>query len=69
MPYRDITDQRIDVDRESELHYWAERWRVPVFEIRRAVDRAGPRVSDVQKCLKSFRLASRAGGPVSKGEP
>lgn len=57
---RESVDQlRINVERESDLHYWADRWGVPTFELRRAVDRAGPVIADVQKCLKTFRPGLR----------
>ena len=50
-----ITHTRIDIERDCEVLYWAERWRVPAFEIRRAVDRAGPVLADVERSLKSWR--------------
>ena len=58
-----ITAMRIE--READLHYWAERWGVPTFEIRRAVDRAGPALADVRKCLQTFRPSFRVEETVS----
>jgi hypothetical protein len=49
------TYTRINVERDCDVQYWAERWRVPAFEIRRAVDRAGPLLPDVERSLRSFR--------------
>jgi hypothetical protein len=59
-----ITYTRIDVARDCDVQYWAERWGVPAFEIRRAVDRAGPLLADVERSLTSRRptISARVDG-------
>jgi hypothetical protein len=54
---------RIDAQRESEIAYFAEQWRVPAFEIRRAIDRVGPLLADVERCVKSWRPNRPNGDP------
>jgi hypothetical protein len=44
-------EQHIEIDprRESDLEYWARRLDVPKDELRRAAERAGPRIGDIRQ--------------------
>ena len=42
---------RINPDQDHELSYWSEKLGVSRDELRKAVQAAGPMVSDVQKHL------------------
>lgn len=42
-------DERINVDQEQELGYWAEKLGVSREQLRQAVQAAGPMVKDVQR--------------------
>jgi hypothetical protein len=44
-------DERINVDQEHELGYWAEKLGVSREQLRKAVQVAGPMVKDVQRHL------------------
>jgi hypothetical protein len=44
-------DARINVDQDHELRYWAEKLGVPLDELRKAVQDAGPMVKDVVQHL------------------
>jgi hypothetical protein len=44
-------DARINVDQDHELRYWAEKFGVPLDELRKAVQAAGPMMRDVQRHL------------------
>lgn len=44
-------DRRIDAKSDADLARWAERWKVSKAELRRAIERVGPRVEDVRQHL------------------
>lgn len=44
-------DERINVEQEHELGYWAEKLGVSREQLRKAVQAAGPVVKDVQRHL------------------
>jgi len=44
-------DERINVEQEHELGYWAEKLGVSREQLRKAVQAAGPVVKDVQRQL------------------
>src|SRR5688572_1989846 len=67
MPHR--SDDLSHITRDWELHYWADRWGVPVCEVRRAMDRAGPRVADVARCLNGLRVRQTDGLSAPASDP
>jgi Protein of unknown function (DUF3606) len=44
-------DERINVEQEHELGYWAEKLGVSREQLRRAVQAAGPMVKDIRRHL------------------
>jgi hypothetical protein len=44
-------DQRINVDQDHEVGYWADKLGVSREQLRKAVQAAGPIVKDVQRHL------------------
>jgi hypothetical protein len=44
-------DERINLDQEHELVYWADKLGVSREQLRKAVQAAGPMVKDVQRHL------------------
>jgi hypothetical protein len=44
-------DSRINLDQDHELSYWSERLGISRDELRKAVQDAGPMVTDVQRHL------------------
>ena len=44
-------DERINVEQEHEVGYWAEKLGVSRARLRQAVQAAGPMVKDVQRHL------------------
>jgi hypothetical protein len=44
-------DERINVDQDHEVRYWAEKFGLSSQQLREAVDAAGPMVKDVQRHL------------------
>jgi Protein of unknown function (DUF3606) len=44
-------ERRIDAGSEADLERWARRWKVSKDELRRAIERVGPRVEDVRQYL------------------
>jgi hypothetical protein len=48
-------DQRINVEQDHEVRYWADKFGVSQDEIRAAVKAAGPMVKDVRQRLGANR--------------
>lgn len=46
--------QRIDVEQEQQVGYWAQRLEISPQELKRAVLKAGPMLKDVQRHLSRF---------------
>ena len=44
---------RVNVDQEHEARYWTEKWGVSKEELRSAVARVGPMVSDLERHFKA----------------
>jgi Protein of unknown function (DUF3606) len=44
-------DERINVDQDHEVRYWAEKLGLSSQQLREAVEAAGPMVKDVQRHL------------------
>jgi Protein of unknown function (DUF3606) len=44
-------DERINVEQEHELGYWAEKLGVSREQLRKAVQSAGPMVKDIRRHL------------------
>jgi hypothetical protein len=44
-------DERINVDQDHEVRYWAEKFGLSSQQLREAVNAAGPMVKDVQRHL------------------
>jgi hypothetical protein len=44
-------DERINVEQEHELGYWAEKLGVSREQLRKAVQAAGPMVKDIRRHL------------------
>jgi hypothetical protein len=49
---------RVNMSQEYEARYWADKWGVTTDELRSAVDKVGPMVSDLERHFGS-RTASR----------
>jgi len=47
--------QRINMDQEYEVRYWAERLGVSKEELQRVITAAGPMVADVERELSKSR--------------
>ena len=45
-------DARINVEQDHELSYWSEKFGVSRDELRKAVQTAGPMVTDVERHLR-----------------
>ena len=43
---------RVNVEEKYELQYWTNKWHVSEQELRDAVAKVGPMVSDVERVLK-----------------
>jgi hypothetical protein len=43
---------RIDVSEEHECRYWTDKWNISPEELKRAVEKVGPMVKDVQRELE-----------------
>ena len=37
--------------KEIELRFWSEKWKIPIAEIERAIEKVGPLVKDVAREL------------------
>jgi hypothetical protein len=44
-------DLRIDIEQDHEVLYWSEKFRVAPYELRNAVQLAGPIAKDVRRYL------------------
>ena len=53
-PASKLNDSRINVEEEQELSYWCDKLAVSKDELRAAVERVGPQVSDVRLRLGIF---------------
>jgi hypothetical protein len=45
-------DQRINIDQDHEVNYWAQKLGVSRDELRRAIAKAGPMVKNVREHLQ-----------------
>ena len=53
-PASKLNDPRINIEEEQELSYWCDKLAVSRDELRAAVERVGPQVSDVRLRLGIF---------------
>ena len=44
-------DTRVDPRSDADIEHWAQRLGVPKDELRRAAERAGPRIGDIRQYL------------------
>jgi hypothetical protein len=49
--------QRINVNQEHELRYWAEKLGVKPEQLRRVVERVGPMAEDVERAIAGSKVA------------
>lgn len=56
----DPADQRIDVQRETDLQQWARKLDASEAQIKEAVQAVGDRASDVEEHLKGSRSSTNA---------
>jgi hypothetical protein len=52
---------KIDVNRNDDIRYWAERLGVSRAHLAAAIAAAGPKVDDVETWIRSSRRSSREG--------
>jgi hypothetical protein len=50
-------DQRINVDQDHDVGYWAKEFGVSREQLRQAVQQAGPMVEDVRRHLTASQAA------------
>ena len=51
--YGEETGQRIDMSEERECRHWSEALGIPPDQLKEAVRRVGPMVSDIRRLLRS----------------
>lgn len=42
---------RININEDYEIRYWSAKWSVTIEELKTCIQRVGPMIKDVKKCL------------------